>query len=97
MILSNEPAYYKAGQWGIRIENLVIVEKRRIKGAEHEMYGFETITLAPIDLALIDARILTSDEIDWMNAYHSRVRKSLSPLVDSKVRRWLTHATQRLE
>ncbi len=58
MILSDEPGYYYAGHWGIRIENLVVVEPRAISGAEHEMYGFETLTLAPIDLALIEPKLL---------------------------------------
>ena len=94
MILSNEPGYYKAGHWGIRIENLIVVEPRAIKGAERKMLGFETITLAPIDLALIDARLLSRDEIAWLNAYHARVRKTLSPHLDAATRKWLAAATR---
>ncbi len=75
MILSNEPGYYKAGDYGIRIENLVVVEKRAIKGAEREMFGFETITLVPIDTRLIEPKLLTDDELNWFNAYHARVRQ----------------------
>ncbi|PNG27040.1 aminopeptidase P family protein [Methylocella silvestris] len=93
MILSNEPGYYNAGQWGIRIENLVIVEPRAIKGAEREMYGFETITLAPIDAALIEPKLLDAEETAWLNAYHMRVRRQLSPLLDPERRRWLAAAT----
>jgi Xaa-Pro aminopeptidase len=96
MILSNEPGYYKTGQWGIRIENLVVVEKRAIKGAEREMLGFETITLAPIDLALVDARLLSREEIAWLNAYHALVRKSLSPKLDAATKKWLAGATKAL-
>ncbi len=96
MILSNEPGYYKAGHWGIRIENLVVVEKRAIKGAEREMLGFETLTLAPIDLALVDARMLTTDEIRWLDAYHALVRKSLSPKLDAATKQWLAAATKAL-
>ena len=54
MILSNEPGYYKAGEYGIRIENLVLVEEREIAGAEGEFLGFETLTLVPIDRALVE-------------------------------------------
>ena len=54
MILSNEPGYYRAGEYGIRLENLIVVEKREIKGGEREMLGFETITLAPFDLNLVE-------------------------------------------
>ena len=82
MILSNEPGYYDAGHWGIRIENLVVVERRAIAGAEREMLGFETITLAPIDLALIEPKLLDREEIAWINAYHARVRRDISPLVE---------------
>ena len=96
MILSNEPGYYRAGEYGIRLENLVIVEKRDIKGGEREMYGFETITLAPFDLASIDPKLLSETEIDWLDAYHARVRKTLSPLADPKTRAWLRGATRKL-
>jgi Xaa-Pro aminopeptidase len=96
MIISNEPGYYKAGAYGIRIENLVVVEPRKIKGGEREMYGFETITLAPIDQALIEPKLLDKDEIAWLDAYHARVRKALSPLVASDIRKWLKRATKRI-
>ena len=96
MILSNEPGYYRAGEYGIRLENLVIVEKRDIKGAEREMYGFETITLAPFDLASVDPKLLDADEINWLDAYHARVRKTLAPLADPATRAWLRDATRKL-
>ena len=94
MILSNEPGYYRAGEYGIRLENLVIVEKREIKGGEREMYGFETITLAPFDLNCIEPKLMTDEEIAWLNAYHAQVRKTLSPLLDAKTKKWLREATQ---
>jgi Xaa-Pro aminopeptidase len=94
MILSNEPGYYKSGAWGIRIENLVVVEPHKIAGAELEMLGFETITLVPIALALVDAKLMSKQEIDWLDAYHRQVRKALSPLVGSGVRTWLAQATR---
>ena len=94
MIVSNEPGYYRAGEYGIRIENLVVVRAvDGIAGAERDMLGFETITLAPIDRALIEALLLTHPERAWLNAYHDRVRETLSPLVDPDTRRWLAEAT----
>ena len=77
MIVSNEPGYYAAGAFGIRIENLVAVETRTIAGGERPMLGFETLTLAPIDLALVEPKLLDADEIAWLDAYHARVRKTL--------------------
>ncbi|MFL5117865.1 MAG: aminopeptidase P family protein [Microvirga sp.] len=97
MILSNEPGYYKTGQYGIRIENLVLVETREIAGAEREMMGFETLTFAPIDRALIEATLLTADEREWLDAYHARVREVLTPELDEATRAWLVEATRALE
>lgn len=96
MILSNEPGYYRAGEYGIRLENLVIVEKREIRGAERDMYGFETITLAPFDLECIEPKLLAPEEIAWLDAYHARVRATLSPLADPATRKWLRAATRKL-
>jgi Xaa-Pro aminopeptidase len=96
MIVSNEPGYYAAGAFGIRIENLVAVETRTIAGGERPMLGFETLTLAPIDLSLVEPKLMDADEIAWLNDYHARVRKILSPRVDPSTRGWLTKATRRL-
>jgi Xaa-Pro aminopeptidase len=96
MIISNEPGYYAPGRFGIRIENLVVVEPREIAGAERVMFGFETITLAPIDTRLIERKLLSAEEAAWLDAYHARVRKALSPLVDSATRAWLKKATRPL-
>ncbi|SFK71388.1 aminopeptidase P family protein [Methylocapsa palsarum] len=96
MILSDEPGYYLAGHWGIRIENLIIVEPREIAGAERDMLGFETLTLAPIDLSLVARDLLDAEEAAWLNAYHARVRREISPLVEPPVRRWLQAATKRI-
>ncbi|WP_395697589.1 aminopeptidase P family protein [Methylocella sp.] len=93
MILSDEPGYYKGGHWGIRIENLVVVELREIRGAEREMLGFETITLAPYDRALIETKLLDDEEKAWIDAYHARVRKALSPFLSRAEKRWLAEAT----
>ncbi len=94
MILSNEPGYYKAAEFGIRIENLVAVAPRKIKGAERDMLGFETLTLAPIDLSLVEPKLLDAEEIAWLNAYHARVRKALAPHVEPALRKWLARATK---
>jgi Xaa-Pro aminopeptidase len=96
MILSNEPGYYREGAFGIRIENLVLVERRDIPGAEREMYGFETLTFVPIDTAPIERELLTADEIAWIDAYHAEVREKIGPLVDGETRLWLEEATRPL-
>jgi len=97
MIMSNEPGYYKAHEYGIRIENLVLVEERDLPGAEKPMLGFTTLTLAPIDRALIDVALLTPAERDWVDAYHARVAAAVGPLLDDDARIWLGTVTQPLE
>jgi len=97
MIMSNEPGYYKTGEYGIRIENLVLVEERVIPGAEKAMLGFTTLTLAPIDRALIDVALLTPAERDWVDAYHARVAAAVGQLLDDAARIWLDVATRPLE
>ncbi|OAI45501.1 X-Pro aminopeptidase [Rhizomicrobium sp. SCGC AG-212-E05] len=94
MVCSNEPGYYKAGAFGIRIENLVVVTQPEDLGGERKMMGFETITLAPIDLALVEPALLTASEKGWLNLYHARVRDTLSHLLDEETRTWLDRATQ---
>ncbi len=89
MILSNEPGYYKAGEYGIRIENLLLVEPREIAGAEDEFMGFETLTLVPIERRLVDTGLLTPDERDWWNAYHARVRDVIAPQLAGAALAWL--------
>jgi Xaa-Pro aminopeptidase len=97
MILSNEPGYYKAGAYGIRIENLVLViEGPAVAGAEKPLNAFETLTLAPIDRRLVQRDLLTVAEIAWLDAYHARVRTTLGPLVDARTKTWLDAATQPL-
>ncbi|HEV8014262.1 MAG TPA: aminopeptidase P family protein [Stellaceae bacterium] len=97
MIVSNEPGYYKTGAYGIRIENLVVVEKRDGLGeAGREIYGFETITLAPIDRAAIDPSLLEPQEIAWLDRYHAQVRDTLTPLVDARTAAWLAQVTRPL-
>jgi Xaa-Pro aminopeptidase len=95
MILSNEPGYYKAGAYGIRIESLVVVTPAEsVTGGEQELLGFETLALAPIDLALVDSAALTGAERAWLDAYHARVRETIAPLVDARTAAWLERATR---
>ena len=89
MILSNEPGYYKGGEYGIRIENLVLVVKKDMAGAEQHMLGFETLTFAPIDRRLIEVSMLTDGERGWLNAYHAQVLEKIGPQVQGEVRTWL--------
>jgi len=92
MILSNEPGYYKTGAFGIRIENLVLVEPRDIPGREGDWLGFETLTLAPIDKTLLERLLLSAAETDWWNAYHARVREVLAPQLEGEALEWLEEA-----
>jgi Xaa-Pro aminopeptidase len=97
MIISNEPGYYRAGAYGIRTENLVIVEPRPTpQGGERELLGFETITRAPIDRRLIVPDMLDEDERAWLDDYHARVRAALSDLMDGDAQAWLVEATKPL-
>ncbi|TRW18171.1 aminopeptidase P family protein [Glacieibacterium frigidum] len=93
MILSNEPGYYKADAFGIRIENLVLVVPVAIEGAEKDMLGFETLTLAPIDRTLIDVAMLSPAERAWVDAYHARVAAEVGPHLDAEAQAWLDTAT----
>jgi Xaa-Pro aminopeptidase len=93
MILSNEPGYYKAGEYGIRIENLVLVEPREVPGAEKPLLGFRELTLAPIDRNLIDAALLDDAERGWLDAYHARVASEIGPQLDDAGQAWLAAAT----
>jgi Xaa-Pro aminopeptidase len=96
MIYSNEPGYYKAGAYGIRIENLVVVQAGP-KAAERDMLSFETITFAPIDKNLVKTELLTGPELAWFNAYHREVRDKLHALVRLEARPWLEAATAPLK
>ncbi|NJS15065.1 MAG: aminopeptidase P family protein [Sphingopyxis sp.] len=93
MILSNEPGYYKAGEYGIRIENLVLVAPAALSDAEQAMLAFETITFAPIDKRLIDPTLMSPAEIAWLNAYHQDVLAKLAASLEENERDWLVQAT----
>ncbi len=89
MILSNEPGYYKAGEYGIRIENLLLVHEQDVPGGESTMLAFETLTLAPIDRDLVDPALLTPGELSWLNDYHARVAATLAPVLEGEEREWI--------
>ncbi|SNZ09034.1 aminopeptidase P family protein [Cohaesibacter gelatinilyticus] len=96
-ILSNEPGYYKEGTWGIRIENLVAVQKAEVpKGGELAVHEFETLTLCPIDRRLVDTNLLGIEELNWLNDYHERVFAELSNDLEEDERLWLAEATKPL-
>ena len=92
MFLSNEPGYYKAGEYGIRIENLVLVEEREIAGAEGRYFGFETLTFAPIDKTLVDVSLLSGEELRWWNDYHAKVLSIIAPQLDGGALAWAHEA-----
>ena len=96
MILSNEPGYYKGGEYGIRIENLVLTVKREIAGGEGDWLGFEPLTFVPIDRTLVDRSLLTEDEIAWWNDYHAKTRELLAPQLDGEALAWLEEACKPL-
>jgi Xaa-Pro aminopeptidase len=94
MILSNEPALYREGEYGIRLENLVLVTPpAAIKGGTCEMLGFETLTIVPFDRRLIEPTVLSAQELAWLNAYHTEVKRKLEPLLKGADRSWLREAT----
>ncbi|TPM06883.1 MULTISPECIES: aminopeptidase P family protein [unclassified Mesorhizobium] len=94
MMLSNEPGYYKEGSYGIRIENLILVTPaEQIDGGDIAMHGFETLTLAPIDVRLVLSDLLTRDELHWLDTYHARVLAEIGPMLDGETLAWLEKAT----
>jgi Xaa-Pro aminopeptidase len=98
MILSNEPGYYKEGAYGIRLENLIVVEPAaEIAGGDIAMHSFETLTLAPFDRHMVVPGMLTQEERSWLDAYHARVRDEIGQLVEADMREWLEAATAPLQ
>ena len=99
MITSIEPGLYRPGQWGIRIENLVLnvpAPASEAGTAFGEFLAFETLTLCPIDTRCIDRTLLRQDEVDWLDAYHATVRERLAPLVTGDALQWLLERTKPL-
>ena len=93
MILSNEPGYYKAGEFGIRIENLFLVEEREIEGGEQTMLGFETLTFAPLERKLIDTAMLSQEQRQWVDDYHAKVNAVIAPQLEGDALDWLKAQT----
>jgi len=95
MVISNEPGFYKAGEFGIRVENLVYVVRDDARSTdEMEFLRLENLTLCPIDGRLVLPALLTSEELNYLNRYHETVRETLSPLLETAERRWLERATR---
>ena len=92
MILSDEPGFYATGEYGIRLENLLLVVPAALPHATKPFLAFETLTLAPFDRGLIDPALLTAAERDWLNAYHARVLAEIGPQVEEPTRAWLRAA-----
>ncbi|MEL7117081.1 MAG: M24B family metallopeptidase, partial [Pseudomonadota bacterium] len=99
MIVSNEPGYYREGAFGIRIENLVVVQEAPEipTGDAREMYDFETVTWVPIDRRLVDPTLMSDDEIAWLNAYHKDVATKIAPRLSPAAAAWLTSATEQID
>ena len=94
MILSNEPGYYLPGSYGIRLENLVFVTESAFRGADGRSFlEFETLTMLPFDLKLIDVQMLSTHERNWLNAYHAKVRRVLLDYLDADEQQWLLDST----
>jgi Xaa-Pro aminopeptidase len=92
MILSNEPGFYAPGRFGIRLENLLLVQPAALPEAAKPFLRFETLTLAPFDRRLIAPALLTEGEIAWIDAYHARVLTEIGPALEADVRAWLAAA-----
>lgn len=99
MIISNEPGYYEEGEYGIRIENLLVVEevKTQNRFGDRPYLGFRPMTFVPIQTELIDLEMLTSSEQKWIDEYHAEVREKILPrITETDVRDWLIRNTQPL-
>lgn len=94
MVVSNEPGYYKQDCYGIRCENLIYVADKGVINDGKKFFQFETLTLVPFDLKLIDHSLLSTNEVNWINAYHGQVKEIISPLLTGKDLLWLEQATK---
>jgi len=96
-LLSIEPGYYEAGKFGIRLENLAYVRRdEKLSVAAQEWYRFEPVTLCPFDRQLIDKKLLSRQERDWLDRYHQLVYRTLKTLLDREHRHWLRRQTRKL-
>jgi Xaa-Pro aminopeptidase len=96
LVTSIEPGLYRPGQWGVRIENLVLNVPAATDQPFGEFLEFETLTLCPIDTRCIELALLRADEVHWLNAYHATVFARVSPLVSGDALAWLTERTRAL-
>ena len=99
-IISDEPGIYRTDKWGIRTENLItVIPAKRTKATttEDEWLTFETLTLCFYDTSLIERSLMTEDELDWLNAYHVRVYKEVSPLLNAEERKFLARKCAAIE
>ncbi|QCE34054.1 aminopeptidase P family protein [Acetobacteraceae bacterium] len=97
MIISNEPGYYENGAYGIRIENLILAVKDGVGKNGRDYLKFETLTYVPIDRDLIEPKLLTAEELNWLNDYHEETRKRLSPWLEGETLEWLEKACAKIE
>ncbi len=95
MVTSNEPGLYRAGEYGIRIENLILTVSSK-NSDFGDFLKFETLTLCPIDLKSIEVSLLNHEELEWLNHYHQTVYDKLSPLLDDELKNWLREQTKAL-
>ena len=95
MVISNEPGLYREGEYGIRIENVIVCAESEETGFGRFL-EFETLTLCPIDLKLVEKQLLSQDELDWLNSYHEKVYKRLEPLLEDEQRVFLKEQTRKL-
>lgn len=95
MVISNEPGYYESGQFGIRIENLFVIQKHKTPHnfGGIEFLGMESLTYVPIQKKLMNVQELSSEEIDWVNSYHRVVWEKLSDKVSNAAKMWLEQNT----
>jgi Xaa-Pro aminopeptidase len=97
MVVSNEPGFYKDGCYGIRCENLVVVREHQANTDDGPpMMAFEALTLAPFDLRLLEPSLLTPPEAAWIDSYHDKVFRELSPRLQEQDAAWLRQATRPL-
>ncbi len=92
MILSDEPGFYAPGEYGIRLENLLMVQPAAFPASVKPFLRFETLTLAPFDRNCIATSLLTQAERAWIDAYHARVLAEVAPLLGAETRAWLASA-----
>jgi len=92
MFISNEPGFYKKGYYGIRIENIIVVEKR-LNGEYGEFYGFDSLIYCPIDTSVVDVSLLNTDELEYLNEYHKKTFELVSPHLAADEKEWLKKAT----